>query len=174
MNAAMPNGRCRLHGGKAYQKKGNRNAVKHGIYCDGLSEEEKALHDQLKVDELDDEIRLCKIRIRRALIARRKVEDNPDDLNEGFELTEVKQFQRSTQIGSDGKEVQQTRRELSRKRPDFEGIIDRYLGRLGSLMRTRAEILGQSGKDPATVAAEFQEAIQEMEASVRNGDTEDE
>ena len=29
---AMPNGRCRIHGGKAGAPKGSRNAFKHGHY----------------------------------------------------------------------------------------------------------------------------------------------
>jgi len=29
---AMPNGRCRIHGGKAGAPKGSRNALKHGFY----------------------------------------------------------------------------------------------------------------------------------------------
>jgi hypothetical protein len=28
----MPNGRCRMHGGRAGAPKGNRNALKHGRY----------------------------------------------------------------------------------------------------------------------------------------------
>jgi len=29
---AMPNGRCRMHGGKSTGVKGNKNALKHGFY----------------------------------------------------------------------------------------------------------------------------------------------
>jgi len=29
---AMPNGRCRMHGGKSTGAKGNKNALKHGNY----------------------------------------------------------------------------------------------------------------------------------------------
>ena len=34
-NPAMPNGRCRMHGGKAGAPLGNRNALKHGLYSRG-------------------------------------------------------------------------------------------------------------------------------------------
>ena len=29
---AMPNGRCRMHGGRAGAPRGNTNALKHGLY----------------------------------------------------------------------------------------------------------------------------------------------
>jgi hypothetical protein len=156
-----------MHGGKNTQKKGNQNGLKHGIYAKGMTEEEVGFLDHITVDHLDDEIRLCKLRIRRALIARKEIEENPESLDSGFEITEVKRFERRTAVGE--KEVEQRRRELTTKRPDFESIIDRYMGRLNGLIRTRAELLHAAGKDPAEVAQVFQDAMEEIEANTTGG-----
>ena len=72
---AMPNGRCRMHGGKAAEThKGNQNARKHGIYSDAIQAEESELWDQIDVGSLDDDIRIAKLQLRRALIAQNKAE----------------------------------------------------------------------------------------------------
>ncbi|WP_172619363.1 HGGxSTG domain-containing protein [Paenibacillus alvei] len=68
---ALANGRCRLHGGKstgpkdATKLKGNKNALKHGLYetiwIDTLTEEEQGLYDQVSTDpnvQVDSEYRL--------------------------------------------------------------------------------------------------------------------
>jgi len=169
MNAAMPNGRCRLHGGKSYQIKGNKHAMKHGIYADGLTDEEKEIQDKIQVDDLEDEIRLCKLRIRRAMVARKEVEADLTNPSVGFEVSEVRQYQSESEKanapeGQDKPDSStQTRREMVRKRPDYDAIIDRYMGRLGSLLRTRAELLGATQKDPSKIASEFREAMEEIE-----------
>ena len=61
----MPNGRCRLHGGKT--PKGQQNALKHGIYSAGLSEEERALFIEMPVGTVDHELHMARIQLRRAL-----------------------------------------------------------------------------------------------------------
>jgi hypothetical protein len=57
--------RCRLHGGKTPKgTKGNRT---HGLYSAGLSDEERELWDDIQLGNVDDEIRLCRIQLRRAM-----------------------------------------------------------------------------------------------------------
>jgi hypothetical protein len=75
---AMPNGRCRMHGGivKPWKNKnqfqpGNKAAVKHGLYCSELSDEEIELLPYVKLGTLDEEIRMLKLKLRRAYIAQR-------------------------------------------------------------------------------------------------------
>lgn len=68
-------GRCYLHGGLSTgPPKRNKNALKTGeyetIWLDALDEEEKELYEKIKVDkmkQLDEEIKLTTIRIRRML-----------------------------------------------------------------------------------------------------------
>ncbi|MDS1030535.1 HGGxSTG domain-containing protein [Bacillota bacterium LX-D] len=95
--AALANGRCRLHGGKSTGPKdkkkhserltGNKNALKHGLYetiwLDTLTDEERELFAQVATDptaQVENEFRLCDIRIRRMMQRIRKEEqkDKPD------------------------------------------------------------------------------------------------
>ena len=49
LNWAMPNGRCRLHGGKSTgAPKGNQNAFKHGMRSRAYTEQRKALMKLLR------------------------------------------------------------------------------------------------------------------------------
>ena len=74
-NRAMPNGRCRMHGGKSTgPPQGNKNAVKTGeyetIWLDALEPEERVLFHAVDTDvlrQIDEEIRLVTIRERRML-----------------------------------------------------------------------------------------------------------
>lgn len=75
LTPAMPNGRCRMHGGSSTgAPPGNDNAVKHGIYRSVLSDEECANYDNVEIGSLDDELRLARVRLARALKCER---DNP-------------------------------------------------------------------------------------------------
>jgi len=71
-NFAMPNGRCRLHGGKNVPApKGHQRALKHGLYVKGLLKEEKKLIPYVKLGTVDEEITMLKIKLRRAYIAQK-------------------------------------------------------------------------------------------------------
>ena len=84
-NFAMPNGRCRLHGGKSTGPKdkskhyGNTNAVKTGEYetilFDALDDEEKELYNKIDLDriyQVDQDIKITEIRLRRMF---KRIED---------------------------------------------------------------------------------------------------
>lgn len=83
-NRAMPNGRCRMHGGKSTgpkdkekksrDMKNNKNSVttheRESIVFDFLDEDEKELLKQIDLDKLkqiDNEIKLVDIRLRRMM-----------------------------------------------------------------------------------------------------------
>lgn len=76
-NSPMPNGRCRMHGGKSTgpkNQKGNKNALKTGeyetIWFDTLDEDERQLYHAVDTDvlnQIDEELRLITIRERRML-----------------------------------------------------------------------------------------------------------
>ncbi|BCJ87678.1 HGGxSTG domain-containing protein [Effusibacillus dendaii] len=91
--AALKNGRCRLHGGKSTgpkdpsKLKANTNALKHGLYetiwLDTLTDEERELFAQVATDpkaQVENEFRLCEIRIRRMMqrIRNEEQKDKPD------------------------------------------------------------------------------------------------
>ena len=146
--------RCKWHGGKSLRK--------HGIYAAVLTAEEQAAYDQIPIGRLDDELKIARIRLMRALAARKLVDDGPDDLENraGMEIAEVKQ--KTSQAGAQTR----TETEVSRRRTDYEAIIDRYLGRIGSLERTRAELLTTMELDnPDEVAQHIQDTVLAMHAA---------
>lgn len=137
---AMTNGRCRMHGGKAtVTHKNNKNAVKAGnIYSQYFTDEEKQLSTELELGSLDDELRLTKIRLMRALKAEAEQQEQIDKLeleaytespvlfggipDDDGELITVKQF----------------------KRRDYMSIIDRLTARIESLETRRASLVQMS------------------------------
>ena len=95
-NRAMPNGRCRMHGGrstgpkdrikKSDDMKNNKNAVttheRESIVFDFLEDDEKDLLNQIELDKLkqiDNEIKLIDIRLRRMMKRIQKL--NEDDMS---------------------------------------------------------------------------------------------
>ncbi|WP_197259891.1 HGGxSTG domain-containing protein [Paenibacillus dendritiformis] len=92
--AALANGRCRLHGGKSTgpkdrtKLKGNKNALKHGLYetiwLDTLTDEERQLYARVSTDptaQVENEFKLSDIRIRR-MLQRIKQEEEKDKPNQ--------------------------------------------------------------------------------------------
>jgi hypothetical protein len=124
--------RCKLHGGAT--PKGTKGNRVHGIYAAALSPEEQDLWAEIQIGNVDDEIRLCKIRVRRAEIAQNAVQIDPTSITNtaGFELSEIRQNETDTQTVT--------------KRPDYSAIIDRLLGRIGQLEKTRAELIAAAGE----------------------------
>jgi len=117
----MPNGRCKLHGGASIS---NTNAKKPGsIYSQFLTAEEQELEGAIELGSVDAELRLMRIRLRRALGA----ETDEPELDETVER--------------DGGGPNTVASEQHYKRRDFNGIIDRITGRIESLERRRLELL---------------------------------
>ena len=132
-NSGMPNGRCRFHGGKT--PKGQKNALKFGIYSQGIKESEEDLWHQIEVGTLDDEIKIMKIQLARAVKAQRELEEEIEEAGSdkgktGFELSEIK----ASNFGGI------KRKEVVKKRPDFRKIIYTLSGRIGKLEATRDQM----------------------------------
>ena len=64
----MPNGRCRMHGGKnTGPPKGNQNALTHGIYSSAvLDQEAEEFEAAGKVRDLKQDLALARLRLLRA------------------------------------------------------------------------------------------------------------
>lgn len=123
-NGAMANGRCRMHGGKTPQT--NQNAVKPGsLYSKHLTDEEQALFDAIELGSLDDEIRLTKIRLARALAQE----------NEKGGTLEL-----DSAVKRQGGGQQVAKAEVHTKARDYASIIDRLTARIASLEARRALI----------------------------------
>lgn len=127
--------RCALHGGKSTGPKNstsNRNAAKPGsLYSKFLSEEEEAIALGLELGQVDEELRLTKIRLMRALAAERDSE--PLEL----ESKTVKPVLFGG-IPDDGDEVIE---EYTYRVKDYAGLIDRLTARIESLESRRQSLL---------------------------------
>lgn len=120
--------RCANHGGKSTgpkNQRGNKNAAKPGsIYSQYLTPEEQIVFDSMELGKVDDELKLTRIRLARALA---KEQERP-------EIDAIT-------IREGGKGVGFVPMEKSFKRRDYVGIIDKLTARIESLERTRAELL---------------------------------
>jgi hypothetical protein len=123
--------RCQLHGGKTPKgTKGNRT---HGLYSTALNDDEKVLWNEMQLSTVDDEIRLCRIQLHRAMTLEASVAKSPNDPKNlaGVELVEIR---RTTANGKSGTDVVS-------KRPDVMGRMNWLLGRIAQLKKTRAELI---------------------------------
>lgn len=139
---AMSNGRCRMHGGKSTgAPKGNKNNLKAGgIYSQFLTNEERAVSAEMELGNLDEELKLCKIRLMRAL----KAEAEQQAQVEEFGKLELEALNESPSlIGGlpDNDELIQTKQF---RRRDYGTIIDRLIARIESLETRRASLIQMS------------------------------
>lgn len=145
-----------MHGGASPGgAKGNQNARKHGIYGAGLLEEEHDLWDEIGVGTLDDDIRIARLQLRRALIAQK---NQPAD---GLELYE----QTMNGGGGDGAE-EKPAASMKRRRTQYDDIISRLLGRIADMEQKRAEMLERTGGNKAN-AEEIARKVREALAAMR-------
>lgn len=138
----MANGRCRMHGGKSTgAPKGNKNNLKAGgIYSQFLTDEERAISAEMELGNLDEELKLCKIRLMRAL----KAEAEQQAQAEEFDKLELEALNESPSlIGGlpDNDELIQTKQF---RRRDYGTIIDRLIARIESLETRRASLIQMS------------------------------
>jgi hypothetical protein len=144
----MPNGRCRIHGGKSKPPaKGSQHALKHGLYAAYLTPEELAKWDNIELGKVDAELRLCRIRLERAL----KLEMDSTGALELEQTVESPVVVNGIPIGNiegdpDGEEAKIVTKTY--KRRDFSGPINTLMGRIESLEKTRAELMKAAPPEP--------------------------
>ncbi len=130
--------RCKFHGGKStgpIDLSGNTNAVTHGIYERHLTEQERSDFDHAKLGTVDDELRLQRIRLSRALAAEHKSQNEP-------ELDEVTE-------NEDGGSAVIPRKTSKYKIKDYGSIIDKITARIESLEKTRLTLNSASNAPDA-------------------------
>lgn len=130
--------RCALHGGKSTgprNSSGNRNAAKPGsLYSKFLSEEEEEIALGLELGQVDEELRLTKIRLMRALAAERD--------SEALELECM--TEKPVLFGGVPDEEGDVIEERTYRARDYAGLIDRLTARIESLeSRRQALLLGE-------------------------------
>ena len=145
----LENGRCKLHGGKSTgappeSLKGNQNARKHGLYSKVLSADERELFQEIKPGDVDDELRLLRIRLLRALKAEQEVLENPLDEDLWFYLESIETKDGVLPINNDddGSIVVPGEKKVVKKRPDFGTIIDKALARIAQFEGLRKGLVG--------------------------------
>jgi hypothetical protein len=134
--------RCRLHGGKT--PKGRNGGVrnenhKHGLYSSALSDEERELWDDIQLGNVDDELRLCRVQLRRAMNLDAAISKAPNDPKNliGVELVEIR---RTTGNGKSNTDA-------TSKRPDIAGRMNALLGPIAQLEKTRSELIAAQAQN---------------------------
>lgn len=154
--------RCRLHGGASKgPPKGSTNALKHGIYGTVLTDEEKALSDQIQLGKIDDELKLCRIRLVRAL----KLESEHGDDLQADSRVEKGATTESIPLEEGATKII----DVTYKRRDYSVMVDRLLARIESLEKTRAELMkvtSETVKDEPVTRIE----IEVVSAKPKNND----
>lgn len=151
---AMPNGRCKKHGGKAEGAinplKGDASPTnKFGIYGAYVREDEQDL--DFALGTVDAELRMIRIRLKRTFEARMTWEADlaakrvamKADENGNMVLVEHVEDESVTKDG----DVVPTERKTFRL-PDFDKIEQACLARIESLEKTRKELMKDGGGDP--------------------------
>lgn len=146
----MANGRCKNHGGKSTGAKdphvatGSSNpAYTHGIYTKFFRDDEKALLDEgaIKLGIVDDELKVMRIRLKRALEARERWEAETrgeiDGADAETSMTLVERVDGEA-AGPEGSTIPIEK--LTKRLPDFDKIIDTCIARIESLEKTRKEL----------------------------------
>lgn len=151
---AMANGRCKRHGGKSTgpksPKRGDENpANKFGIYGNYYSDEEKVALAAIVLGNVDAELGLVRIRLKRTLEARAKWETEvaagrAKATDDSFTFVEQVDDENVTK---DGDVVPTTKKTF--RLPDFDKIEQTCLVRIESLERTRKELLKVDPDDPS-------------------------
>lgn len=143
-NSAMANGRCRMHGGKSTGVKENQNAKKHGIYAKFITDDEWQAVEKSELDTLDDELRLCKVRLLRALQAENKQGNLGDEALELIRKTVELPIIGGVPIMPDDDDDMAEIVKKSFEKRDYNSIIDRLIGRIQSLTVTRQDLVSKS------------------------------
>lgn len=125
-HAVPGSSRCKLHGGKSTGPKdparpvGNSRAAKPGsIYSQFLTDEENDLLASIELGRVDDELRLTRIRLMRA-------------------LSRENEFGNELEI--DSEKIEDGEKATTSKVRDYSGLIDRLTARVESLERTKEDL----------------------------------
>lgn len=129
-HAVPGSARCKLHGGAASKaNKANKHAAKPGsIYSKFLTDEEADLLPSIELGSVDDELRLTRIRLMRALAQEEERAGSPE---------------LDTSVEREGAGEYQAKEEKKYKVRDYAGLIDRLTARIESLEGRRAYLLSQ-------------------------------
>lgn len=130
-HAVPGSSRCKLHGGAASKaNKANKHAAKPGsIYSQFLTDAENDMLSRIELGSVDDELRLTRIRLMRALA-------QEADRGDSAEL--------EARVEREGAGEYQAKTEEKFKVRDYAGLIDRLTARIESLEARRSYLMTQN------------------------------
>ena len=177
-NFKMPNGRCRLHFGKINMK-GNRHAVKHGVYSKGLiDEDERVIAEELRTQttNIDEEIVMLKLQLRRTYAEQAAwVRAHPDGGLQEDDGQRLPVVARDDEVGAtldaEGNEKKVRKSKLTRRKTDFSVEIRRYTKLLIDAVTRRAELEALLHSEDITerIARELREFSDEAQWDFEGG-----
>ena len=155
--------RCKLHGGhNPGAPKGNKNNLKHGVYSRALlDDDERALYETLVVNSMDDEIRMMKIRLHRALREERK-----QQLATNGELAKMHRPRTSEsttveELSEEGEEVLKITTKRTRELKNAELMVHNVVHQLVKLQNQKTMMEGSGTMDPKEKVALARQFLQE-------------
>ena len=135
-NPAMANGKCRIHGGLSTgAPKGNKNSAKPGF----MTDEELGILDQTELDNLDQEIKVYRIRLYRLLAEEQKQKDELELKVRTTQTPVVGGLPVTAEEGED-EDLIETKQYAKR---DYHALINQTTARLQSLIQMRQALTGQ-------------------------------
>lgn len=157
------NGRCKMHGGtNPGPPLGNKNAVKHGIYSEVMEAEDRAVYDRIETGSLDEEIRMTRVRLRRALQqqvfydAAKSSGASVTELRDKLELSEI------VTVSINGEAAQTSVKRVLR---DFRREINTLTRTIADL-EMKAMTLGTANPGNADeIAHKIREALRQIDAA---------
>lgn len=180
-NWAMPNGRCRMHGGTSTGptaagrakiseiNKGNKNAENLGLYADGMHPHEQDIYGMVAVGDLQHEIRMTRLMLKRAYraqfiweavrgqIARTREHGIKEAMLESglWDIDELVTETGTTGFDKDGIPQDIDKQRVVRRKTDFNAEIRQYAKLLDRLENTQRQLLeGASDADLVARLAE--------------------
>lgn len=124
----------------------------------------------MDVGSIDDEIRLAKVKLYRAVEIQASIEENPNDPEDlrHFELAEVhSENEKTPGADKDAPEKTTKKKRVISKRAHYHDLIDRYLMRIGQLEKIRSELMGGAASEtPEEIARQIRELVITIDASV--------
>lgn len=155
--------RCKLHGGKStgpINQRGNSNGAKPGsLYSRYLSADEASICAELELGSVDEELRLTRIRLMRAL----KLEAESEECRLELEAETVK----PAILGGMPIYDEEPVREKQYKRRDYSALIDRLTARIESLESRRSSLIS-ADLDARLKRIEIDRAEREADNNNRN------
>jgi hypothetical protein len=156
--------RCAQHGGLATgAPKGTRNGVAGGIYAECLFDDEIALWDSLRADDLTEEIMVSKLRLKRALKAERMQETILASLDEEERRKALEDHEYVSELRIKDGEIE-THEKKTRKVRDYARQVHLIANELRAFVQCQLELLGAgagSAEDSARAVRDFVASMRE-------------